>query len=105
MKDKLFLDTNILAYYMNIDSEFHNEVKEKFQHANENYELWISWQILREYAVVISHPGYSNKIVTSEIVVDDLIRWESNLSVADETEEVTANLINLIQKYKKRVYR
>ena len=100
MKDSLFLDTNILAYYLNTSSQFNNQVMKNFQVINEKYELWISRQILREYAVVISRPGFSNNIADSETIADDLVRWESNLNIADENEEVTRNLIYLIRQYK-----
>jgi len=52
MPDKIFLDTNILVYLSNEDSNFHNSVLNVFLDISRKYDVWISRQILREYAVV-----------------------------------------------------
>jgi predicted nucleic acid-binding protein len=54
MKDKIFLDTNILIYLVNEDSPFYHSVVEKYKNLIDSYQLWISRQVLREYAVVMS---------------------------------------------------
>lgn len=100
MKDNLFLDTNILVYYMNKDSDLNKEVKQVFQIVKDKYNLWISRQILREYAVIVSRSDFMEKALDSEVVADDLEAWENELNVADETEEVTMNLRKLIKQYK-----
>lgn len=57
MPDKIFLDTNILVYLANEDSPFHLRSVEKFKEIAAKSELWISRQVLREYAVVMTRPG------------------------------------------------
>ena len=62
-------------------------------------ELWISRQVLREYAVVMSRSGIIEKPLTSAEIVSDLTKWGTICVVADETEEVTGFLKKLIQTY------
>ena len=69
MKDKVFLDTNILVYLANEDSSFHAVVKDKFKELAAKSELWISRQVLREYAVVMSRSGIIEKSLTSGEIV------------------------------------
>ncbi|MDY6854709.1 MAG: PIN domain-containing protein [Thermodesulfobacteriota bacterium] len=54
MPDKIFFDTNILVYLANEDSPFHIEVAKTFKEIAGKSELWISRQVLREYAVVMT---------------------------------------------------
>lgn len=58
MQDKVFLDTNFLVHLANEDSPFNFEFIELLKGLKEDYELWISRQVLREYAVVMSRPGF-----------------------------------------------
>ena len=99
MKDKVFLDTNILVYLANEDSSFHAVVKDKFKELAAKSELWISRQVLREYAVVMSRSGIIEKSLTSAEIVSDLTKWGTICVVADETEEITGFLKKLIQAY------
>ena len=99
MQDKIFLDTNILVYLANEDSPFHPEVSEKFKEIVGKYELWISRQVLREYAVVMTRQGIVEKPLSSNEIVSDIEKWTSIFQVADETEEVTQNLVELIERY------
>lgn len=97
MPDKLFLDTNILVYLSDEESIFHKEVLKQFETLQRKYELWISRQVLREYAVVITRASVS-EFLTDDLL-DDLNKWGSFFHVADETEEVTEALKKLIKKY------
>ena len=99
MQDKIFLDTNILVYLANEDSPFHSEVLKKFKEIAGKYELWISRQVLREYAVVMTRQGIVEKPLSSNEIVSDIEKWTSIFQVADETEEVTQNLVELIEHY------
>ncbi len=100
MKDKIFLDTNILVYLVDEENEFHPAVKEIFENTlKEEYEIWISRQILREYAVVISRKELVEKPLRARQVTDDIARWEQSFNVIDETQEVTDNLKYLILNY------
>jgi len=102
MPDKVFLDTNILVYLSNEDSSFHNSVTKFFTEISGQYEMWISRQVLREYAVVMSSPALVEKPLTPEEVVEDIGKWSRIFRVADETSETTEILKKLIRDYNLR---
>ncbi len=99
MKDKIFLDTNILVYLSNEDSLFHKTALEKFKQIVKKHEIWISRQVLREYAVVMSRLEVYEKTLRSQEIIDDIAKWEKSFKVADEAEGITENLKNLILRY------
>ena len=99
MPDKIFLDTNILVYLANEDSPFHLRAAEKFKEIVGKSELWISRQVLREYAVVMTRPGIVEKPLSVKDVASDIEKWESIFQIADETEEVTEILVRLIKAH------
>lgn len=97
MPDKLFLDTNILVYLSDEESKFHKEVLSQFETLQGKYDLWISRQVLREYAVVVTRSAVNG--FSADELIDDLNKWISFFHIADETEEVTEALKKLIKKY------
>ena len=99
MQDKVFLDTNILVYLANEDSPFHLGATKMFKEIAGKCELWISRQVLREYAVVMTRPGIVEKPLSSKDVASDIEKWESIFLIADETEETTRTLVQLIKSY------
>ena len=99
MNDKLFLDTNVLVYLVNEDAAFHEKAEEIFSEVIKEHELQISRQVLREYAVVVSRLRDVTKPAEPIELFEDLRKWESLFSVADETASVTENLCTLIEKY------
>ena len=99
MKDRIFLDTNILVYLSDEGAEFHKIVKDTFQNVSKKYEIWISRQVLREYAVVVSRKECVEKPLKPGEINDDIAKWEQLFMVIDETKEVTENLKKLIAKY------
>ncbi len=99
MRDEIFLDTNILVYLCNEESRFHEKVVAIFKHIVEKYDIWISRQVLREYAVVMSRQEFYGKTLTSQEIVEDIEKWEKSFNVIDETKEITDNLKNLLVKY------
>ncbi len=99
MNDKLFLDTNVLVYLVDLDASFHEKAEEIFSEVSQDHELWISRQVLREYAVVVSRLRDVAQPAQATEIFKDLQKWESLFSVADETASVTENLCMLIEKY------
>jgi predicted nucleic acid-binding protein len=96
MPDRLFIDTNILVYLANEDSQFHRKVVGSFKRASAGYELWTSRQVLREYAVVMTRPDIMEKPLSLGEVISDIEKWQMILQIADENEEVTKALLELI---------
>lgn len=99
MEDKIFLDTNILVYLVNKSSPFHPKIIEKLRDILNESEVWISRQVLREYAVIMSRPGIIEVPLSPEEIASDIEKFEDLFQVADETEEVTRILLKLIRKY------
>lgn len=66
MRDKVFLDTNVLVYLADEDSSFHLGVVNKRKELVKGSELWISRQILREYAVVMTRSGVVEKPLSAQ---------------------------------------
>ena len=99
MPAKIFVDTNILVYLANEDAPFHLRSAEKFKEVAGKSELWISRQVLREYAVVMTRPGIVENPLSSKEVASDIEKWESIFQIADETEEVTGILVELIKAH------
>ena len=99
MRDKIFLDTNILVYLSNEESLFHEAALESFRSVVEKCDIWISRQVLREYAVVMSRQEFYGRTLTPEEIAADIAKWEKSFNVIDETKEITDNLKNLLVKY------
>lgn len=99
MQDKVFLDTNILVYLSNEDSSFHQDATRTFEKLAGEYELWVSRQVLREYAVIMTRPDIIEKPLSSTEVATDIEKWQSIFQIADETEDVTKILLDLIKTY------
>jgi len=99
MPDRLFIDTNILAYLVNEDSQFHRKVVSGFKRASGRYELWTSRQVLREYAVVMTRHDIMEKPLSPKEVISDIKKWQMILRIADENEDVTKALLELIRAH------
>jgi predicted nucleic acid-binding protein len=99
MRDKLFVDTNVLVYLTNESSEFHQGVLEQFEQISIAYDLFISRQVIREYAVIMTRPGIIEHPLTADEVVEDINTWKRLFTVVDETDAVTEKLLVLLKKY------
>lgn len=99
-QDKVFFDTNILVYLSNEDAPFHAGAVRKFKEfMKDGAEIWISRQVLREYAVVMSRPENVERPLKSSEIAEDLNKWQKIFNVGDETNEVTQSLIDLLKRY------
>ena len=55
--DPLFVDSNVLVYAQLVSSPWHEVARQALQRAAQAQRpLWISRQVLREYAVIMSRP-------------------------------------------------
>lgn len=100
MNDNIFIDTNLLVYFTNEDSPFHNISVKIITEASKNNKLFISRQVLREYAVIMTREGIIEKPLSPEEVTDDIDLFQSIYNTLDENIDVTQNLNCLIKKYK-----
>lgn len=97
-KGSIFLDTNILVYMSDVRSTYFEDVIKFFQEYLEN-DFWISRQVLREYAVVMTRNNNNKSLMKAEEVVKEIKYLNDNFYVADEYSDVTDILLHLIKKY------
>jgi len=72
MQDSVFLDTNILVYLANEDSPYHLRILDKFREFLNDSELWVSRQVLREYAVVMTRADIIERPLSPREVALDM---------------------------------
>lgn len=81
----------------------HSEAESLIQHMWENNtDLWISRQVLREYLVQATHPNSFSPPLTIEQVIRQVEIIRTLFRVADETGEVTDHLLTLLQNHPTR---
>ena len=99
MGDKAFIDTNILLRAMVLEMARHAEAEAIIEKLwAEDVELWISRQVIREYLVQATHPNTFATPLTIEQVTNQIQTILSLFRVADDTAEVTAQLMALLKE-------
>ena len=100
---KAFVDTNILLRAMMTRMAFHAEAEALIQKMwADDVELWISRQVIREYLVQATHPNTFAPPLAVEQVIAQMEIIESLFRIADETRDVTAQLLALLKTYPTR---
>lgn len=92
----VFLDTNILIRYDIIETPEHQQIRQAITSLiHENCTLWINRQVIREYCRVLTHPSFNRPLKMPQAVARarKLIPY---FKIADENQEVTNNLLNLL---------
>ena len=98
-----FVDTNILLRAFNSTFLEHPSVRAVVDRMiDEDCELWISRQVIREYLVQMTHPRTFDPPLTIEQVLNQLATFESLFHIADDTHTVTVQLLTLLQTYPTR---
>src|SRR5436305_941651 len=97
---KAFLDTNILLRAMMPRIALHEQSEALIQSLwNDDVDIWISRQVIREYLVQVTHPANFNPPLTSLQAIAQLEVIQSLFRIADDTAQVTAQLLALIKAY------
>lgn len=95
----LFVDTNILVYATVAQAPFHQAAQEALKHQSQtDASLWISRQVLREYLAVLSRPQTFAKPASMQALAVQIREFEQRFQIAEDTTQVTANLLTLIQQ-------
>lgn len=95
--EPVFVDTNVLVHSNNADSPFQKEARQRLQDlAAAGHPMWISRQVLREYAAVISRLMNERNAFDGPAIAADLLRFEQEFLVADDNAAVSAQLRALI---------
>ncbi len=101
MADKLLVDTNVLVYAPLEDSPFfHQSHSAIAYYSTGGFEIWIARQIIREYLVTKSRLMIEANKYDNEQLLIELTYLVDNYQVADETDQTTFILSELLSKYK-----
>jgi predicted nucleic acid-binding protein len=95
---RVFIDSNILVYATVTTAPLYHRAYQTLQsfHASQD-ELWISRQVLREYAMVVTRPQSFMQPVNGPVAAQQLQVFTGQFQIADETASVTLQLIKLLQ--------
>lgn len=97
---KAFVDTNVLLRATVESFPLHDKAKLLvYQQREANSELWISRQVIREYIAQVTRPqSFVQPLTYAEVAVKVDIIGKLFL-VADETAQVTAQLLTLMKEF------
>lgn len=98
--ESIFVDTNVVVHARNADSPNHAAaVKRLSALETAGAELWISRQVLREFAVIVSKQMMTRNAYDAGVLAGELGKLEREYVVADEDADVTRHWKQLIQTY------
>jgi predicted nucleic acid-binding protein len=99
--EPIFIDTNALIRANIATAPLHNEALAAVQgFESAGVSLWVSRQVLREYLATMSRPQpYTTNPIQTQILVAQVRAFESRFSVAEESPQVTTNLLSLMEKF------
>ncbi len=101
MAESIFVDTNVLVYANVAHSPFYQPATDQLKDLyDKGVEIWISRQIIREFFVSMTRENTFIGIVDAAGIVSRLRYFMSRFRVADETEQVTENLLILLEQIK-----
>lgn len=100
MDGKTFVDTNILLRATITQFPLHEQAKQLVNDQIDSaVELWISRQVIREYIVQATRPQSFMRPMTIEQVEAQTTGIRALFHIADETEAVTDQLLELLKAY------
>lgn len=95
----LFIDTNTLVYANVLEAPFHKNALAAITAALEDErELWISRQVIREYLATLTRPQVFG-VVPKQVVLNQVSQFLEQFNVADDNRVVTEKLLNLMTHY------
>ena len=98
--EPLFVDSNVLVYAQLAESPWHEPARHALQQAAKaQRSLWISRQVIREYAVIMSRPQTFAAPLAAEILIQRIGYLQQHFRVADDTAAVTEALLKLLKNY------
>jgi predicted nucleic acid-binding protein len=97
-KTPVFVDTNALIRLHIVTASDHAMVATAVRRLIlRGSEMWISRQVIREYASVLTRPQPYAEPASPADVAKQLRQFEQVYRIADETEQVSANLYRLME--------
>lgn len=99
--EPLFVDTNILIYANVATAPFHEQALNAIKTVHQSKRpLWISRQVLREFIATRTRPQTFAQPSAPEVVIERVRYLEERFQVADDTADVTRQLIKLMKNFK-----
>jgi predicted nucleic acid-binding protein len=97
--NSIFIDTNILVYANNTLSPFCEIARRKLQDVLIQYDIvWISRQVLREFAVIATREMLSAGNLDFEKLSGAIQQFEQDFQIAEDSKDVTSRLISLLKE-------
>ena len=95
----VFIDTNVLVYANVAESPLNRSAVEAIEtRYNAGIELWISRQVLREFIATVTRPQAFSAPRPIATVIDRVRFFQDRFRLAEETAQVTENLLRLLQQ-------
>jgi len=90
----------VLVYAQLVDSPWHEPARRALQQAAQAQRpLWISRQVIREYAVIMSRPQTFAQPLSPTTLIARMGYLQQHFQIADDTAAVTAALLRLLNNY------
>lgn len=97
---KAFVDTNVLLRAIHTSMPLHTEAELLITTARQNdYELWVSRQVIREYIAQVTRPGLLAHPLDAAQIRAKVNTIRATFRVADETDVVTDKLLELLEEF------
>jgi predicted nucleic acid-binding protein len=95
--NRVFVDTNVLVYATVSQAPYHDLARSTIHARREaGVELWISRQVLREYLATLTRPQAFSIPQPIELLIEDVQKFQSSFSIAEDGPAVTARLLELL---------
>lgn len=93
-----FLDTNLLLRSTVATAPQHDECRRALEHLwDNNADLWISHQVLREYMTNVTRPQTFMQPMDRNAVIERIRYFKTRFNVAEETHKVNEQLLKLVE--------
>lgn len=97
----LFLGTNVLIHANVAGSSLHLAAQKVITDYDQaGIDLWISRQVLREYLAALTRPQVYSKPIRIATLADDIVRFQRNFQVAEDSSSVTEGLVVLMKRFR-----
>lgn len=95
--DPMFVDTNVLIAANVASHPKHAPALQRLKDlASAGADLWISRQVLREYLATLTRPQTFSVPQPVSLLQTQVVYFQNQFKVADDTASVTANLLALL---------
>lgn len=96
----VFIDTNIVLRWNIAEAPLHDEIRTAVELlVNAGRPLWVSVQVLREFASVLTRPQTFATLLPAATVADRIQALIPRLHVAEETLAVHSKLLELMKAH------